>query len=302
MAATSGEEPVKVAFYNVENLYDTVPSLFYDDGDYTPTGRLAWDGEKYRTKLDNLKKVVDELSADVLGLAEVENEAVVRDLVGMLGDDYNYIHLTGSDRRGIDLALLYRGDRFVPLRTGLLPVGTTREVLHVEGELAGCGVHLLVCHLPSQLSDERYRADALSTLHSVADSLRLAAGHGRVVVMGDFNTAPSEKAMRRVFGSGGKHYDLSRPFYSPLEPLARKGMGTYAYNGSWRLYDNIFLSTAFLAGDLRYSECGIFIRGWMLEQGERGRGAYPMRTFSGGRYLGGFSDHLPVWVEFTVAE
>ena len=92
-------------FYNVESLYDTVPALFHDD-DYTPEGRYRWDSECYAAKLQSLASVIDAVSADLVALAEVENEAVVRDLVMTLGTDYNYIHRTSNDSRGIDLALL----------------------------------------------------------------------------------------------------------------------------------------------------------------------------------------------------
>lgn len=286
-----------LAFYNTENMYDTVPSLFYDDGDHTPQGRLSWDTAKYRAKLANIARVIDAMSADVIGLSEVENEAVLRDLVSTITDDYNYIHHTGSDRRGMDMALLYRGDRFVPLHSKVVRQGPGRELLHVRGELSGQAVELLVCHMPSQFNTKDYRQKALASLYGYADSLS-TRGSG-VVVMGDFNAAPSDRAMRRTFRTGGKGYDPERVFFSPFESIAAKGMGSYAYDGRWQMLDNIFLSLDFLSGTLRYSDRGIFVREWMLSA-DPGRRSYPLRTFSAGRYTGGYSDHLPVYVVLDV--
>lgn len=292
----------KIAFYNVENLYDTIPSLFYDDSDYTPQGRLGWDTGRYRTKLRNIASVIDELRADVVGLSEVENEGVVRDLTATLSDDYNYIHYTGGDRRGMDLALLYRGDRFVPLSSRLVSVGAAREVLYVRGELLGLEVGVVVCHMPSQFNDNAHRFAALSELYSFVDSLHRTAAEPRVVLMGDFNAEPSDKVMKRSFGTGGRGYDLARPVYSPFEPIAKTGSGSYAYNGRWQLIDNIFISTGFLAGPLKLAKCGIFVRRQMLSQEAGSRNSYPLRTFTSGRYTAGYSDHLPVYAVFEKPE
>lgn len=289
----AAQTSLKVAFWNVENLYDTIPSLFYDDGDYTPAGRLGWDTEKYTTKLNNLARVIDQLSPDVIGLAEVENETTVRDLVLALADDYNYIHRTGGDGRGMDLALLYRGDRFVPLSSRLAGRGMRRELLHVRGEAAGRPLDVVICHLPSRLNSEERRTEALTGLYSYCDSLR--AGGRQVVVAGDFNAEPSDRAVKRVFRTGRKGYDALRTFFSPLEALARQGLGSYAYRGRWQMIDNIFLSADFAGGRLKYADCGVFVRGWMLSEGGP-RGSYPSRTFTSGRYTAGFSDHLPVYV------
>lgn len=298
-APSAGKMPpgkIILAFYNVENLYDTIPSPFYDDSDYTPEGRLRWDTGRYGNKLKNIAGVIDELGADVIGLAEVENEGVVKDLVGVLSDDYNYIHHTGGDRRGIDMAFLYKGDKFIPLASGLVSVGTAREVLHVRGEMCGIIADILVCHLPSQLNSDAKRLVALNSLRSVADSIHNAGAEAMVVVMGDFNATPSEKAMRRSFGTGKKTPPLDCRFFSPFERTAREGGGTYAYNNRWLLYDNIFLSAGFLSGGLRYGGHGIFVRRRMLGQEPGSRRTYPLRTFTSGRYTGGFSDHLPVYV------
>lgn len=127
-----GQQRVSVGFYNVENLFDTIPSRFYDDRDFTPKGRNGWDSERYERKLHNLSRVVGDAGFDMLGLGEVENEEVVRDLVMSLRDDYNYIHRTTSDSRGIDVAMIYKGDKFFPEHVCQIRSSSTREFLHVR--------------------------------------------------------------------------------------------------------------------------------------------------------------------------
>lgn len=303
----AGQQRVSVGFWNVENLFDTIPSRFYDDSGYTPQGRLKWNTEKYRTKLQNLARVIDDAGFDILGLAEVENEAAVRDLVAALSDDYNYIHRTSADYRGIDHALLYKGDKFFPERSALIRSGYTREFLHVRGELPGGTVGLLVCHLPSKQSSASLRREAMRRLAEVADSLMRHDAGAKLIVMGDFNCDPSEKLFRAVFGRRANNGLLRNAMlYAPLKSPADGGFGSYAWDGRWYLFDNILLSPRFVLGEgLRYRESGVFVREYMLA-GDRAATAarrnWPNRTFSSGRHTAGFSDHLPVYVILEAAK
>ena len=172
-----------IAFYNVESLYDTLPSPFYDDTDYTPNGRLRWNAERYRSKIENICKVIDTLQSDVVVLAEVENEEVVRDLVVGMCTDYNYIHRNTRDHRGMDIALLYKGDKFTPRKVRQINSGTTRQFLYVQGELDGEQLDLLCCHLPSQFSVRESYERSVRKLSSFADSLSRMDTASRVVIV-----------------------------------------------------------------------------------------------------------------------
>ncbi len=292
-----------VGAYNVENLYDTIPSLFYDDSDYTPSGRLGWGTQRYRTKLSNLARVIDDMNLDVLALAEVESEQALRDLVETLDTDYNYIHLTGGDRRGIDLALLYKGDKFVPSRSGLVNSASTREFLHVKGELCGHAVDIVVCHLPSRINTDRYRIGALRAMRSLADSLHRNNPAARLILLGDFNSVPSDKEMKNIMGTGRRAFDPAQRLFSPFVSLAAKGQGTYCYNNRWQMLDNIFLSVNLIGGGhIAYESSGIFIRRYMIASDIKSRNSYPRRTFTSGRYTAGYSDHLPLYVTLRIAQ
>lgn len=297
---------VSVGFYNAENLFDTVPSPFYDDSEYTPQGRNGWNTERYRRKLANLARVIDEAGFDVLGLAEVENEEAVRDLVAALKDDYTYIHRTSGDRRGIDLALLYKGDKFFPDEVKLIRSETTREFLFVKGSLIGVETGILVCHLPSKFNGPAYRKRAARRLAQAADSIAAQTPCSRLIVMGDLNGELHETPMREAFGKSVEGRLGTGGFYNALHECASQGYGSYCWDGEWFLYDNILVSAAIATGEsLRLERGGIFVREFMLDGtsypaiSDRRRRGYPLRTFSSGRYLGGYSDHLPVFAVFA---
>ena len=296
-----GESKITVGFWNVENLFDTIPALFHDDRDYTPGGRNRWNAERYSQKLKNLARVIDAMSLDVLGLAEVEGEAALRDLVSILDTDYNWIHRRTRDPRGINVVLLYKGDKFIPSAIRQIPSPAKRDFLYVQGKLAGERVDLVVCHLPSQMNTLDLRAKTMKALYAFSDSLLRTDHEARLIIMGDFNADPSERVMRRYFHTGRRAMDGTLFLFAPLRHLYQSGYGSYVYRDRWHLYDNIFLSNSFVAGGgrLRYLHSGIFLRDWMLSGGSSTlRRGYPLRTFAGGVYLGGYSDHLPVWIEF----
>lgn len=286
-----------IGFYNVENLYDTIPSLFYDDNNYTPTGKNNWGGQRYHQKLSNLSKVIDAMNMDIIGLAEVESEQALKDLVMTLKTDYNYIHRSSSDTRGMDVALLYKGDKFIANHIAQIPSACSREFLYVRGELLGERIDVVVCHMPSAMNSYLYRSRAIRTLHSFADSLQQNDLGARMIIMGDFNANPFERIMRENFETGRRTMQGMPFMYNPLGEYARKGFGSYVYQGQWNLYDNIFISTNFVASrTLRYLRSGIFIRDYMLESDRKKRRGYPLRTIASSVYLGGFSDHLPVFI------
>lgn len=292
--AVYGQRTLSVGFWNTENFFDTIPSLFYDDKDYTPAGGKAWNTQRYNNKLTNVARVLDQMALDVVGLCEVENEGVVRSLALRLGTDYNYIHRIAGNSRGRDIALLYKGDKFVPHEVRTVDSRTSRTFLYVRGELCGERIDLVVVHLPSMLNKYAYRERAVRRLRQFADSLHRADADSRMIIMGDFNAAPGDRVMRQAFITKDPGGDEA--LFCPLATLAADGPGTYAYDNRWLLYDNIFVSGRLFDGALRYRGCGIFIRPYMLQQDKTKRNGYPLRTFVGKKYTNGFSDHLPVYI------
>lgn len=276
--AAMAQRPPVVMFYNVESLYDTIPSLFYNDSDYTPKGPLHWNTVRYRNKLQTIASVVDSVAAEIVALAEVENESVVRDLVVTLDTDYNYIHRTSNDARGMDLALLYKGDKFFPEQIRMVESGYRRAFLYVRGKFCGERIDLIVCHLPSQLSRRENRLRAQRRLATFVDSLHRADTAARIIIAGDFNDTPSLILKRNIMPA----------WCSPLLLEAeQRGEGTIVYDGRWLMYDNFWIDTQ--AFPMAHAQ--VYIRRDMLSNNE---GVRPRRTFTSRAYTAGPSDHLPV--------
>lgn len=276
--AASAQRPPIMMFYNVESLYDTIPSLFYNDSDYTPNGALHWNTTRYNNKLQAVASVVDSVAAEIVALAEVENENVVRDLVTALGTDYNYIHRTSNDSRGMDLALLYKGDKLFPEQIRMVESGYRRSFLYVRGLFCGERIDLIVCHLPSQLSRKENRLRAQRHLATFVDSLHRADTSARIVIAGDFNDTPSAITKRKIMPS----------WCTPLMLTAeQRGEGTIVYDGRWLMYDNFWID----AQAFPTARAQVYIRRDLISTEG---GARPIRTFTSRAYTAGPSDHLPV--------
>ncbi len=300
-AAATAQNRVMVGFYNVENLFDTIRNPMKHDADFTPEGREGWNTERYRLKIKNMARVLDEMNLDVAGLAEVESLVALRDLVREMKTDYCYVHFDTSDPRGLDQVLLYKGDKFIPdtdrRNVRLVPSAAGREFLYVRGKLAGHRVDLVVCHLPSIMNAMDQKRAAARSLYHFVDSLQQSDPAARPIVMGDMNADPTERFMREEMHTG-RHAMDGLPFlYNPFFRMWERGIGTYVWDDAWHFYDNIFISSALLGGNaLRFDDCGVFIREYLLSDGETLRRGYPLRTSSRGVWLGGYSDHLPVYV------
>lgn len=293
--ARPGDPPADrvVLFYNVENLFDTVNDPGVDDGEYTPRGMRRWDTARYRGKLDRMAGVIAEAGggAVLVGLAEVENAGVVAGLAGatpLREWDYDYVHFDSPDRRGIDVALLYRRDLFrVRAARPVQPVAYGRNFLWVEGELAGRPLTVVVCHLSSNLSPDRYRSAQLRALRALADSLAGADPGRPLLIMGDLNAPPDSRDLRAL-GADGR-------LFNPFGTLHRRGEGTTAYRDRWNLFDQMLMNGPFVRTFYRSGSARIHRPARLVEREGRFRG-YPRRTFSGRRYLGGYSDHFPVCI------
>lgn len=285
------EAPRSVLFYNVENLFDPENDPASDDGDFTPEGAYGWTEERLEEKTEHIVRVLGEAAADLVGLAEVENAAGVERLArhpDLAALYYDFIHFDSPDERGIDVALLYRRPAFRvesvrPVRYRLIPDYRSREVLHVTGSWRGRPAHVLVCHLPSVVSSNAARRGAAESLKWTVDSLAAADPNHLIVLMGDFNANPGDRTMTTLTRG-----DVLR---NPFEALYRRGYGTYLYRGRWNLYDGILIGGA-LPGEPR---ARIFVRDYLI-QAEGTYKGYPYRSFSGTEYIGGYSDHLPVWI------
>ena len=320
-----------IGFYNVENLFDAVHDKGKNDYDFLPDGSNGWTPERYARKRENIASVIRAMKEEngcwhtVLGLAEVENRQVLEDLVrepGIEEADFRIVHFEGPDRRGIDCALLYRPE-FNVLESESIPYDfdserirfgmdrdemrsfRTRDVLLVRGKLAGEMFAVFVAHLPSRKGEkaEETRARGAEIIHDKAMALMEKYPGIKIVVMGDMNDNPEDESQvkwlhaRATIGETGP-----QDFFSPFISTLRAGIGTLTYRNEWNLFDIILVNQALAKaqpGSLHIVPCvadkyygKVFRKPFMTQQDGKYKGS-PLRTFSGGEFLDGYSDHYP---------
>ncbi|MBQ8672695.1 MAG: endonuclease/exonuclease/phosphatase family protein [Bacteroides sp.] len=319
-------KPYKVVFYNVENLFDTVDDPDTHDEEFTPQGPKAWTQEKYQKKLGNIERVLFDIAAInkdypvVIGLSEIENRNVLEDLVvmkKMAPADYRIIHHDSPDARGVDVAFFYRPDVFKlegekAFKTSITSVENfrTRDILTMWGKIEGEDFLFMVAHWPSRLggkeASEDKRMAAATQMRQIADSVLQERPQTKVVMMGDFNDDPTDKSIAQCLNAKRKVKDL-RPgdLFSPYTDMLRAGYGTLAYSDAWNIFDNIVVSENLVnarKGCLKLKKAdgskfygNIFKQHYMVQKEGQYKG-YPLRTFVGNTFQGGYSDHFPVYI------
>jgi predicted extracellular nuclease len=310
----------RLAFYNVENLFDTLDDPHKLDDEFTPSGKNKWTTERYQKKLSDLARVIGEMGCpEVFGLTEVENKSVLADLTqagALASRGYRIVHYDSPDERGIDVALLYRepfrpsGSHIIRLQFPLEgeEVIRSRDVLVVEGQLDGQPVQIFVNHWPSRrdglAKSELRRVFAAQTIRHYLDSVRQAAPAPNFIVMGDFNDEPGNRSIREVLGAEPMSDTIvSGRMYNLFSPIWERKEGSYNYRGNWNTLDQIMVSAPLLdrQSSLQVRHAEVFRKDWMLYQDPK-FGLSPNRTYGGPNYYGGISDHLPVMAEIWVSK
>jgi endonuclease/exonuclease/phosphatase family metal-dependent hydrolase len=308
----------RVLFYNTENLFDPFDDTLSADEDFTPSGRMHWTYKRYETKLNNTYKVLVAAGVwqppDIIGLCEVENRRTLDDLINFTPFSkyaYRIVHENSDDRRGIDVAMLYNpqtvcflsSDIYRIRKRGLL----TRDILYCKVRLGGDTCHILVNHWPSrsegQLETEPDRLAAAGLLKYITDSLFNRATHARIIIMGDFNDDPLDESLAGTLKATGevKNTLPARLYNLTQVPSSGPVRGTLKYQGEWNTFDQIIVSGSLLTRGkgLKVSEDGyrIFNASFLLTPDKKYEGFKPFRTYTGYSYQGGFSDHLPVYID-----
>ena len=307
-------------FYNVENLFDNLDDPETNDDEFLPRGERRWGKDRLTLKYKRIYQVVAAVGGQgfpaIIGFCEVENRYVLEKLLentplGNLG--YKIVHHDSPDRRGIDVALLYRTSQFEPLWYQAIPVRSdsdadfkTRDILYVKGILHADTLHVLVNHWPSKyggvVDTKPLRKLAAQTAKHITDSIASIHLQASILLMGDFNDCPMDESVEVYLGA--QHPDrVSNEYhlYNLAYPLAQQGKGSNKYREKWDLIDQIIVSGPMLnpENSLRTSPelFRVFDAPFLLIKDENYLGEKLFRTYNGFRYAGGFSDHLPVYVE-----
>ncbi len=316
----------RLMFYNVENLFDTIDDPLKKDEDFTPEGSYRWDGAKYQQKLDNIARVTMALGngkmPDIIGFCEVENRKVLEDLnelSGFKSFDYRVIHQESLDERGIDVAIFYRSGMVTPIAYRSIRVEfeepdtrPTRDILYFEALLSSNDtLHFFVNHWPSRYGGAEktipYRKAAAKAARSVVDSILSVNPAAHIVLTGDFNDDPDDESLAAVLeaktpGTEARLINFTYPYKTGDQ------RGTLKYRGNWNYFDQFIVSDSMIDGEglqtspsdyhIYYGEPGFE---FLLEVDDRFQGMQPNRTYWGRTFHGGFSDHLPVYLDIYPA-
>ncbi len=316
-----------IAFYNLENLFDTLDSPDTDDAEFTPLGPNLYTSEVYWDKLGHMSKVISEIGTDytpdgpaLLGVSEIENRSVLEDLVkqpALVSRGYKILHQDSKDARGVDVALLYQSKYFKPEQVYFYSLKTSepgedvrysRDILFAIGQLNGEEIIVSVNHWPSRRGGEQTTAHlrnaAAAYNRYFLDSMAMAHHITKALVMGDLNDDPVNESLHKYLGAQRTSDGLKEnEMYNPFEAFYRKGLGTTAYQDAWSLFDQIILSKdlAVSSDGLAFYKAGVYSQPYMMQKSGAFKG-YPLRTYINGVYSGGYSDHFPVYVLLVKAK
>ncbi|MCM1168932.1 MAG: endonuclease/exonuclease/phosphatase family protein [Bacteroides sp.] len=313
-----------VGFYNLENLFDTIDDPLTNDREFLPDGSYGWTGMKYRNKLHNLAVAISSIHQevggamlqvpDILGVSEIENRKVLEDLVAqpeLVPYGFGIVHYDSPDRRGVDVGLLYKKDKFTVLgsRSVNIPFERmefyTRDQLVVSGIYMGDTIHFIVIHWPSRLGGEKKsspkRELAAEYSRGIVDSLLAVNPEAKVVLMGDMNDDPYNNSVVKIMNAPKQdNYTKLQPgqMFNASYGAYKLGNGTLCYQGKWNLFDQMIITQGLTGKDrstLKFYGYRIFNDPMLIQKSGKYNG-YPLRTHAGGVYLNGYSDHFPVYM------
>ncbi|MGZ0015904.1 endonuclease/exonuclease/phosphatase family protein [Yeosuana sp. AK3] len=312
-----------IAFYNLENLFDTINDLTKFD-EASPMMELKANRSSiYKKKVRNMASVIAKIGSDVshnspavIGVSEVENREVLEDVVNdsaLISKDYGIVHYHSPDARGIDVALLYQKKLFTPISTSSHELKIfddlsskrvyTRDQLLVSGKLDGDLIHIIVNHWPSRSGGEARsrpkRVAAAKLSKRLVDSLQGIDPYAKVFIMGDLNDDPTNSSVKDVLkAEKNKDHVKFKGIYNPYESFFKNGIGTTAYRDAWSLFDQILISKPLLEKDFssyRFYKAGIFNENFLIQKDGQYKG-YPFRSWGNIGFTDGYSDHFPVYI------
>ncbi len=315
-----------IGFYNLENLFDTIEDPTINDEEFLPEGANKWTGERYKAKLKNMSEVIAQIGGEfvkggpiIMGLSEVENINVVQDLINtplLKPMGYGIVHYDSPDKRGVDVALIYQKQFFTV--TNSLAVKLTipgnadffsRDQLVVSGIFDGEPLYVIVNHWPSRSGGEKKSAPLRNTAaklcRSIVDSIMKIDINAKIIVMGDLNDDPTNASLTKYLNAKGdiKKVAVGDLFNPGYKMFKKDGIGSLAYRDSWNLFDQIIVSSGLIGEDktnYKFYKSFVYNKKF-LTQSEGAYSGYPLRTYAGGVYQGGYSDHFPAYI-FLIKE
>ncbi|SFN44100.1 Endonuclease/Exonuclease/phosphatase family protein [Bizionia echini] len=302
-----------IAFYNTENLFDIYNDRSKHDRDYLPNSERRWTKKRYQNKLDKISLAISKIgetksedAPSIIGLAEVENGKVIRDLLDtthLKGIPYGFVHFNSKDERGMDVALIYNTTEFTVTHSEIFELiferseggdDFTRDVLLVTGSLKGETISILVNHWASrregtQLSEVK-RLQASEKVSEIIKDIQTKQTDAKIIIMGDFNDDPHCKSITQLTENNN--------VFNPMNTLQSYNRGSLVHQRKWHLFDQIMFTMPFFESrenHLEFDSANIFDADFLKEYKGRHKGT-PFRTYAGNKHKGGYSDHFPVYM------
>ncbi len=312
------DNTMTVVFYNVENLMDTIDDPNTRDDEFVPTSEKRWTSERYHQKIKNLAWVFANINQnelpEIIGMAEIETREVVEDIANqpiLKSGDYVVVHEPGEEARGIEVALMYRKDALknvthevLKVKHSLKPDYHGRDILYVKGSAGSDEFHIFVNHWKSRRGSksetELFRVEAAQVLRDKVDEILKDNPKAKIIIMGDMNDEPSDRSIHQTLFATNRIKGAKKDeFYNLMFDKHINKQGTYNFRGDWNMLDNLIVSQSLLHAKKGYVVCPdggqIFYNRRLLYDNNKLGDFTPARTYSGPRYHGGYSDHLPVY-------
>lgn len=308
VSAQRGE--IRVMFYNVENLFDTIDNPFTHDEEFLPGGDKRWDSYRYWKKIKRTYQVIAALGEneppEIIGVCEVEDFLPLYHIINntpLSKYPYTVVHKNSPDRRGIDAAIIYRNDKLKLLSSEFIEIifpddtaRKTREIAYASFLYGTDTLHAFINHWPSrrggQAFSEQFRVHVAEVLSSKIDSIQAVHNNAKILIAGDFNDEPHNNSLQVLVKKGMQNLS---------EGLKEKcKCGTYKFRTQWNMLDQMLVSNSLLSGTgltTSKKELTIFNADFLIENDDKNGGQKPYRTYLGPTYIGGFSDHLPIYLD-----
>lgn len=319
------DKSMRIVFYNVENLFDWEDDSLTRDESFTPGGENHWNPKRFWDKQRKISQTLLAIGGweapDIIGMCELENRFVLEQLTtktALKDVGYQIIHRNSSDSRGIDVGMIYRPEKFQVLHEDFIKVKfddpearTTRDILYVKGiGLKKDTLHIFVNHWPSRygghLATDPKRMSAAKTLKSKVDSIVAVNPKANIILTGDFNDHPEDASIIEGLMAKHKAEDMKTGELFNLMHEKQHKEGTHKFQGEWGVLDMWLVSNGLFQGEgkfeLKENPVTIFKAPWLLMEEDIHLGHRPYRTYQGPKYIGGYSDHLPIVLDIKLKE
>jgi len=305
-----------LAFYNTENFYSKIKDK---ESSFLPSNFTKWEDERYDKKVEKIAKTISLIGFKetkelpiLVGLSEIENTTVLNDLISseyLNKGNYDYILYESLDERNINVGCIYRKDlikihKSEPIRIVFKNQNNeksyTRDILFLKTEIDNSIIYFFILHLPSKLDleiNQNKRAILLEKINNRIADLRFLDKDAKIIIMGDFNDSPTADNIRLILNTNPSLYELKEnEFFNPMVKLMSYKRGSLIHKKQWMLFDQMLFSYGFKSqkSNIELIKTDIFNESFLtINEGKQG--AFPFRTFIGSKYLGGYSDHFPIY-------